>query len=223
MGPNGDTAFSAANPAVAHNPTSNGYLVAWEGDDDRGPLVDNEREIYVQRLSAKGVQRGVNDRRISDMGPVGQADFEAGVPSLAYNPATGEYLVAWDASDDTGALVDEEDEIFTQRLSASGAQVGTDDRRISQMGPDGETKFDATNPSVAVGTRTNEYLVAWPARTTPARWSPTRTRSTPSGSAPMGPRSAATTCASRRWARTATIAATASPPRSPTARRPTST
>jgi hypothetical protein len=161
MGPNGDVDFSADNPAVAHNPTDNQYLVAWEGDDDRGPLVDNEREIYVQRLSAKGVQRGANDRRISDMGPVGQPDFEAGVPSLAYNPATGEYLVAWDASDDTGALVDEEDEIFTQRLSASGAQVGTDDRRISQMGPDGETGFDATTPSVAVATRTNEYLVAW--------------------------------------------------------------
>ena len=163
MGPTGDTAFSADNPAVAHNSTSNQYLVAWEGDDDTGPLVESEDEIYVQRLSANGAEAGVNDRRVSDAGPDGDGDFEADVPSLAYSPASNEYLVAWEADDDTGPLVESEDEIYVQRLAASGAQVGTNDRRISQMGPDGDNAFDARDPHVVVGTRANEYLVAWSA------------------------------------------------------------
>ena len=108
---------------------------------------------------------------------------------------------------------DEEDEIYTQRLAASGAQVGTDDRRISRMGPDGDNGLRRHRARAwwpAPG-RTSTW---WPgtARTTPARWSPTRTRSTPSASAPTGPRSATTTCASRRWASTATTAATPSQP-----------
>jgi hypothetical protein len=161
MGPNGDTAFSADNPAVAHNSTDNGYLVAWEGDDGTGALVDNEVEIFAQRLAANGAEEGANDRRISDMGPDGDDDFEANDPSLAYNPASGEYLVIWDGDDDTGALVASEDEIYAQRLVASGAPVGTNDRRISQMGPDGDTRFDARSARVVLGTRANEYLVAW--------------------------------------------------------------
>ena len=161
MGLNGDTAFSANNPTVAHNSTDNGYLVAWEGDDDTAPLVNNEVEIFAQRLAANGAEEGANDRRISDMGPDGDDDFEANDPSLAYNPASDEYLVTWDGDDDTGALVASEDEIYAQRLVASGAPVGTNDRRISQMGPDGETKFDARSARVVVGTRANEYLVAW--------------------------------------------------------------
>ena len=161
MGPNGDTAFSADNPTVAHNSTDNRYLVAWEGDDDTGPLVDNEIEIFAQRLGANGAEDGPNDLRISDMGPDGDDDFAASVPGLAYNPASDEYLVAWEGDDDAGALVDNEDEIFIQRLAPSGAQLGTNDRRISQMGPDGDSRFDARSPSVVFGTRANEYLVAW--------------------------------------------------------------
>ena len=38
-------------PDVAYNPASGEYLVAWQGDDDTAPLVDNEQEIFVQRLS----------------------------------------------------------------------------------------------------------------------------------------------------------------------------
>ena len=161
MGPNGDPAYSADNPVVAHNSRTNQYLVAWEGDDDTGPLVEGEDEIYVQRLAASGAQVGANDRRVSDAGPDGDRDFEANVPSLAYNPATDEYLAAWEADDDTGALVEEEFEIYVQRLAASGAQVGPNDRRISRMGPDGDDAFDGSSPRVVANTRANEYLVAW--------------------------------------------------------------
>ena len=161
MGPDGDPAYSADNPVVAHNSRTNQYLVAWEGDDDTGPLVEGEDEIYVQRLAASGAQVGTNDRRVSDAGPDGDRDFEANVPSLAYNPATDEYLAAWEADDDTGALVESEFEIYVQRLAASGAQVGPNERRISRMGPDGDDAFDGGSPRVVANTRANEYLVAW--------------------------------------------------------------
>ena len=50
MGPDGDTAFGDNHPAVADNPNADEYLVIWEGDDDTGTLVDDEVEIFGQRI-----------------------------------------------------------------------------------------------------------------------------------------------------------------------------
>ncbi len=163
MGPDGDTGFSAQEPAVAHDSASNQYLVAWEGDDDVGPLVENEDEVFVQLLAANGTEQGANDRRISDMGPDGDTGFAAANPSLARSSASDEYLVAWEGDDITGAMASNEEEIYVQRLGATGAEVGANDQRISHMGPDGDTRFQAGFPRVAVGTRADEYLVAWDA------------------------------------------------------------
>jgi hypothetical protein len=161
MGPNGDTAFAARDPAIAYNPTSDQYLVVWTGDDGSGPLVDNEREIFVQRLSATGAQVGANDRRVSDMGPTGTAGFSAELPAVAHNPVANQYLVAWVGDDDTGPLVDNEDEIFVQLLGANGAEEGPNDRRVSDMGPDGNISNGANFPSLAFNATSDEYLVAW--------------------------------------------------------------
>ncbi len=160
-GPLNDTTFSADNPTVAHNSRSNEYMVAWEADDGAGALVESEDEIYVQRLAANGAEVGADDRRISTAGPDGDGDFEADTPSIAHNPTSNEFLVAWDGEDDAGALVVNEDEIYVQRLDAAGAQVGTDDQRISQMGPDGDDDFSASAPRVAAGVSADEYLVTW--------------------------------------------------------------
>ncbi len=161
MGPNGDATFAAELPAVAHDPVANQYMVAWVGDDDRAPLVNDEDEIFVQRLGANGAEEGPNDRRVSDTGPDGNQSFGANLPSLAFNAAAGEYLVAWEGDDDTGDKVSAGEEIFVQRLASTGAQVGVNDRRISRMGPDGDTRFRANTPRVAVGAGGAEYLVAF--------------------------------------------------------------
>jgi len=163
MGPDGDANFDAFFPAVAYDSTNNEYLVVWQGDDDTDPLVDNEREIFGQRLNAAtGEEVGANDFRISDMGPDGDADFGAFEPAVVYNPANNEYLVVWEGYDNTGLLVDDEYEIFGQRLNAAtGEEVGANDFRISDMGPDGDENFDAYNPSVAYNSTNNEYLVVW--------------------------------------------------------------
>jgi hypothetical protein len=124
MGPDGDVNFAASsgtswgNVAVAYNSDADEYLVVWNGDDGSGTQVDEEFEIYGQRLDAvTGAEVGANDFRISDMGPDRDVSFEAGHPELPPNPRADEYLVVWEGDDDTGTLVDDEFEIFGQLLS----------------------------------------------------------------------------------------------------------
>ncbi|MBJ7455069.1 MAG: hypothetical protein JHC74_03315 [Thermoleophilia bacterium] len=165
MGPDGNAAFDAVDPAVAYNSAADEYLVAWEGDDGTAPLVDDEFEIFGQRLGGAGAdERGVNDLRISDMGPDGNAAFDAAEPEVAANPRAGEMMVTWEGDDDTAPMVDEKDEVHGQRLGAAGAQIGTNDFRISVSETAANTDTGA-NPStpVAYNAQRNEYLTAWPA------------------------------------------------------------
>ena len=54
------------------------YLIVWNGDDDAFGLADGESEIYGQFLAGvDGAPIGVNDFRISDMGPDGESGFDA--------------------------------------------------------------------------------------------------------------------------------------------------
>ena len=161
MGPDGNTNFGAFNPAVTYNRLNNDYLVVWFGDDDSAGLVDEELEIFGQRLNAlTGAELGA-DFRISDMGPDGDVNFGGGFPALAYNSTNNEYLVVWVGDDNSGALVNDELEIFGQRINAgTGGELGVD-FRISDMGSDGDANFDAFNPTVAYNSINNEYLVAW--------------------------------------------------------------
>src|SRR5262245_1688429 len=158
IGPNGDPRFQAFSPAVAYNPTRNEYLVVWSGDSNVLGMVDEEFEIFGQRLNAS-TGAGIDSVRLSDMGPGGNANFDAFFPAVAYNGAANEYLVVWSGDDTT----DNEFEIFGQRLDASKAfQVGANDFRISDVGPDGDTRFSAGFYSaVAYNGAANEYLVVW--------------------------------------------------------------
>lgn len=160
MGPEANIAFDAFDPTVAAS-ASGEYLVAWQGDDDTAPLVDNEFEIFAQRLNASLVEQGTNDQRISGMGPDGLTTFVAREPAVAYNPTANQYLVAWQGDDNTAPLVDNEFEIFAQRLTAAGAETGTDDARISDMGTNGSTTATVRAPSAAFSAKADEYLVTW--------------------------------------------------------------
>ncbi|MEZ4652627.1 MAG: hypothetical protein R3E12_03215 [Candidatus Eisenbacteria bacterium] len=147
--------------AVRDNGTFD-YQVVWHADTDLGGLVDEEFEIYGQRLRSDGVQIGADDFRVSDMGPDGDVDWDARQPAIAYNPDANEYLVVWEGDDNTGTLVDGETEIFGQRIDATnGSEVGTNDFRISDMGPDGDPAWDAQKPAVTYDPVTREYLVVW--------------------------------------------------------------
>ncbi|MGH8566289.1 MAG: calcium-binding protein [Gammaproteobacteria bacterium] len=75
--------------------------------------MDDEFEIIGQRIdAATGAEIGVNDFRISDMGPDGSVNFGASVPALAYNGLDNQYLVVWQGDD----VVDGEVEIFGQQF-----------------------------------------------------------------------------------------------------------
>jgi hypothetical protein len=161
MGPDGTAFCFGSTPAVAYNNTANEYLVAWKGDDTTCTAADDEFEIFAQRVSATGAQTGVNDFRISNAGPDGTVNFDAVDPRIAYNTALNEYLVVWRADDNTAPLVDEEFEVFGQRLSASGMELGVDDFRISDMGPNGSTAYSVSDPDVVYNSLSNEYLVVW--------------------------------------------------------------
>src|SRR5262249_52773449 len=139
------------------------YLVVWHGDDNSGDLVSEEFEIFGQRLdAATGKEVGANDFRISDMGPDGDTNFAALNPKVAYSGAANEYLVVWQGDDNAATPVGKEFEIFGQRLdAATGMEVGANDFRISDMGPDGNTAFAAFHPAVAYSGAANEYLVVW--------------------------------------------------------------
>jgi len=162
MGPDGDANYDAWEPAVAYNSTSDQYLVVWRGDDDTGALVDEEFEVYGQRLNAaSGVPLGANDFRLSDVGPDGNADYDAYEPTVAYNSTSNQYLVVWRGDDDTGALVDGEYEIWGQRVDGATATELGGDVRLSDMGPDGNVNYRAAVPAVAYSGRDSEYLVIW--------------------------------------------------------------
>jgi len=147
---------------VAYNGVNNEYLVVWQGNDDSVTLVDEKYEVYGQRLeAATGREVGVNDFRISHMGPDGNRLYGAFFPAVAYNGAAKEYLIAWQGDDNTAPLVDNEKEIFGQRLdAATGALLGGRSR-LSDMGPDGDISFGAVRPAVACSGANNEYLVVW--------------------------------------------------------------
>jgi hypothetical protein len=130
----------------------------WYGDDNTGALVDEEYEIFGQRMNATCGGEGPNDFRISDMGPDGSPAYRAEHPSVAYNSHDNQYLVVWHGVDNTPPLVAGEQEIFGQLLNASGSDVGDNDFRISHMGPDGNYPYKAERPAVASG---DTFFVTW--------------------------------------------------------------
>ena len=148
----GDAARDAFQTAVVFNPAANEYLVTWQGVG----LAVGMSEIFGQRVSATGAELGT-DFRISNVGTDGDAARDAGDHAATYNSAANEYLVVWNGD---GLATEAEDELFGQRVSATGAELGTD-FRISNVGTDGDATRDAATPAVAYGSAANEYLVAW--------------------------------------------------------------
>jgi hypothetical protein len=161
MGPNGNLNYAAYEPTAAYNRQDNEYLVVWRGDDSTGGLVDGEFEVFGQRVDgATGAALG-GDFRLSDMGLDGNIDCHALDPAVAYNSTDNEYLVNWTGDDNTAGLVDEEYEVFGQRVdAATGAELGGD-FRLSDMGPDGDPAYWAVNPAVAYNSTDNKYQVVW--------------------------------------------------------------
>lgn len=138
---------------VAYSATSQRFLVVWHG---RSVPVATELEIWGQLLDTAGAEVSP-EFRVSDMGTDGSNSFAAEPPSVAWNSVQNEFLVAWSGDD----AIDGEREIYGQRLSADGAELGENDFRVSHMGPDGDTNFSGNRPSVVYNPNVNEFLLTW--------------------------------------------------------------
>lgn len=155
--PNGN----ATPPNVMYDPVGNRFLVGWSADPMLGSMVDNEMEVIGRMVNPDGSLVGSADQRISDMGPDGSTSFLPARPDMAYNTNAKEYFLSWHSDDDTAPMVNNEQEVFGQRLDASGAEVGDNDFRISHDGPDGDTQFTANRPAVAFNSNTCQFMIAW--------------------------------------------------------------
>jgi hypothetical protein len=132
---------------VVFNDVTDEYLVAWGGAD---PPASSD--VFGQRLNAVGTQVGVDDFRISDLHGV----FNV---ALAHNALGNEYLAVFGGVD--SPQPPKEGEMFGQRLDASGIEIGADDFRLSDMGPDGNPFAGVHENGVAYSVAGDEYLVVW--------------------------------------------------------------
>lgn len=157
--------FVARNPAVAWNPVASEFLVVWEGDDDDGALVDDEFEIFGQRINRSGVLQGERFR-ISTMGDETETDaaergrYDALRPAVSVDPGTGNYLVAWQGDTDQDGMTDGEFEIFGRVIASDGTPTAAQ-VRISTMGSSSNANFDALNPAIAWNPVADAFVVAW--------------------------------------------------------------
>ncbi len=111
------TSIVHSDPVWLTDSFDNEYMVIWSGDDNTMPLVNNEYEIFGQRITTAGNEIGDNDFRISDMGPDGYYYYGAHTPALTYtDQALNTYLTVWSGDDNT-ETVDDELEIFGRLLS----------------------------------------------------------------------------------------------------------
>ncbi len=155
-----DPTDAGLTPAVAFDAERGQFLVAWSGYLDGGL----ESEIYVQRVdAASGMPIGIDDQRITAIGPTGDPSYFAGAPRVAYNAVADEFLVAFLATPPEGpGQISDHFEVFAQRLDAStGTEVGPDDFRVSAMGAPEDSGTSAGHLDLAYGADSNQYLVVW--------------------------------------------------------------
>ena len=153
-----DPAWDATNPVAIYNSVSDQYLVVYVA-----PVATNataaKTEIFARRVSTNGAPIG-NPIRISRTGIDSNLRRDSREPGVAYNASDNEYLVVWQSEEsDMGSRV--EHEIYAQRLNGPTAVPLGAPIRVSTMGPNGSTAFDAFDPFVTFSERMNEYLIVW--------------------------------------------------------------
>ncbi len=158
LGTDGSTSFSANNPSVAYNENEGNYLVIYHGDS----TTDGENEIFAHLISSTGSPTG-DDIRISDMGPDGNANFDGLNPDIVFDKNLNKFFAVWNGDDNSGGLVDNENEIFGQILTETGDNdpETSNDFRVSDAGGTGSSSYSATSPAIAYNPINREYLITW--------------------------------------------------------------
>jgi hypothetical protein len=164
MGPDGDEDYDAYIPDVAYNSNHGSYLVVWHGDSHTF-YQDNEYEIWGRRIFSDGSFDYVYP--ISDMGGIFNNDYTGTSPAVAFNPRTDEWFVVWKGNEFVQPSGAGEYEIYGQFLkyeNNSFMEVGDNDFRISDMGPDMDINSSVREPAVAFDSIRELFLVVWVGR-----------------------------------------------------------
>jgi cysteine-rich repeat protein len=151
--------MSGRDPAIAFNTSESEYLTVWKAND-----AINKYEVFGQRLSPAGDQIGTNDFQISFSGAADDPDFNAGPPDVTYNSPNNEFLVVWSGDDDEGGLVDEEMEVFGQRVDGSfdaPADLINSNFRLSDINGIGTSDGFPPVVALAFNSTDNISLVIW--------------------------------------------------------------
>ena len=131
-------------PKVAY--TAGQYLVSWR----RSPDLDTPAAVEARRLTATGALVG-GTIGVSD-GPLVSRYGEA--TDVVKGPSGG-FLVVW-----TIVRADQSQDVVGQRISSSGAEVGTDDFRISSH-RNLEGRALNHHPAVAWNAKRGEWMVVF--------------------------------------------------------------
>ena len=140
--------LAAYDPDIVYNSIQNEFLVVWY----------NDQEIFARRLAANLTLMGP-EMQISDISPL--PTRTAVRPHVAFNPLDDEYLVVWYSDDPAAGLSENEFEVFGQRLTGEGIEIGTNDFRISDVAGIGDASRGANQLSLAFNSFSQEYLVVW--------------------------------------------------------------
>ncbi len=159
MGPGGSgSTYAATAPDVIAIGSS--FFVVWSGDDNRdygaGALANDEFEIYGQFVNGTTGALSGSMIRISTTGTDGNAAFDANTPAVTYNQTANRLMVVWYSDQ----VSDNQFEIYSQGLESDGTLIGGN-VRVSTMGPDPNSLYDAFRPDVAWNSTSNQYLVVW--------------------------------------------------------------
>jgi hypothetical protein len=148
-------------PTVAYDPARHRFLVVWTGNPQIGSMAASEIDVFGRFVRSDGSLVGGADRRLSNVGIDGETTLFPVRPDIGFNPFLGQFLLAWSGDNDKSGGVDEESEVWGQRVAGNGDLVGAQDFRISHSGPDGDIDFAANRPAVAFDPSNCRYLVVW--------------------------------------------------------------
>jgi hypothetical protein len=161
MGPDGDKDYDGFNPDVVYNSITGEYLVVWDGTSHTF-YKKFEFEIWCRRIFEDGSLDNVYP--VSDMGGIFDHRYHGVEPAVTWNPENNEYLIVWWGNEYLSPGLVGEFEIFGQFVEFSDGkfeELGDNDFRISDMGPDEDTDFEGIGPDVAYDNTNKKYLVIW--------------------------------------------------------------
>ncbi len=137
-----DENTGASHPAVAFGSTPGEFAVAYA----KGPTYGNPEGVWLERLNA------TSGATVGGAGPLNSVPFESiSRVRIAYASGANQYLLVFQARPVGGGS----DQLYGQRLTAAGAEVGADDFTFAATA--------AAQLGVTYDSATNEYLVVWAA------------------------------------------------------------